>query len=115
MKAMGQHIRDLREQKDISLRELAKRLDVSAAFMSDVELGRRFPSREILTKIAKALGVTAEELEAFDTRPPIEDLKRYAASDPAYGFAFRRIVDKASTQDLMKFVKQLEQKKKKQK
>lgn len=40
MKTLGQRIRELRETKDLSLREFAKQLgDLSAAFLSDVELG----------------------------------------------------------------------------
>ena len=39
MKTLGEHIRELREERDLSLRELATKIQVSAAFMSDVELG----------------------------------------------------------------------------
>jgi len=113
-KTLGQRIRELREAKDFSLRELAKRIDVSAAFLSDVELGRRFPSSDVLIKIAQFLGVTVDELKALDSRPPVEDLKRIAASNPTYGFALRQMVEKGvSADDLMKFVKQAEQRKKK--
>jgi transcriptional regulator with XRE-family HTH domain len=113
-KTLGQRLRELREAKDFSLRELAKRIDVSAAFLSDVELGRRFPSSDVLVKIAQILGVSVDELKSFDNRPPIADLKRIAASNPTYGFALRQMVEKGvSADDLMKFVKQVEQKKKK--
>jgi transcriptional regulator with XRE-family HTH domain len=114
IKTLGQRLRELREAKDSSLRELAKKLHVSAAFLSDVELGRRFPSPDVLAKMAKILGVTTDELRALDARPPVEDLKRMAASQPAYGFALRQMVEKGVTaDDLMKFVKKAEQKKKK--
>jgi transcriptional regulator with XRE-family HTH domain len=113
-RTLGQRLRELREAKDLSLRELAKKLDVSAAFLSDVELGRRFPSADVLAKMAKILEVTTDELKAFDTRPPVEDLKRISASNPTYGFALRQMVEKGvSADELMKFVKQVEQKKKK--
>lgn len=93
MTTLGERIRELREDRDQSLRELARSLDVSAAFLSDVELGRRFPNDEMLVKIAKKLRVSADDLRAHDSRPPLEELKRIASSNPAYGFAFRRIVD----------------------
>jgi transcriptional regulator with XRE-family HTH domain len=113
MKTLGQRIRELRETKDLSLRELAKKLEVSAAFLSDVELGRRFPSDDVLAKMAKILAVPASELKAHDARPPVEDLKRISAADPTYGFALRRIVEgNVPAEELMKFVKQVEQKKK---
>jgi transcriptional regulator with XRE-family HTH domain len=114
IKTLGQRIRELREAKDFSLRELAKKVDVSAAFLSDVELGRRYPSSDVLVKMAKILEVPVDALKALDARPPLEDLKRIAASDPTYGFALRKIVEKGvSANDLMKFVEQVEQKKKK--
>ena len=43
---------------------------------SDIELGRRFPSEEILAKLAGALDLSPDELKQYDTRAPIADLKR---------------------------------------
>jgi transcriptional regulator with XRE-family HTH domain len=105
MKTLGEHIRDLREDKDISVRELARQLKVSAAFLSDVELGRRHPSDEIMKRLAHRLSTTVEELEKHDARPPVQELKRIAASDPAMGFALRRVVDEGITaKDLVEFL-----------
>lgn len=103
MKTLGQRIRELREKKDLSLRELAKKLDVSAAFLSDVELGRRYPSDKVFAELAHKLGTTIEELRQHDTRPPVEDLKRMTESNPAYGIALRRVLDsEVSPEDLMR-------------
>jgi transcriptional regulator with XRE-family HTH domain len=103
MKNLGEKIRELRENKDISLRELAKELDISAAFLSDVELGRRYPSKKVLRQIALKLDVEPEELEDHDTRAPMEDIKRRVQADPAFGLALRRVISKkVSPEDLMK-------------
>lgn len=105
MKTLGERIRELREQKDLSLRELAKRLGVSPAFLSDIELGRRYPSDEVLAKIAKELGESVASLKAYDTRPPVEELKRLAAANPLLGVALRRVVEKkVSANDLIDFL-----------
>ncbi|WP_044933708.1 helix-turn-helix domain-containing protein [Pseudacidobacterium ailaaui] len=113
MKTFGEQIRDLREAKDISVRELARQLNVSAAFLSDVELGRRHPSDEIMRKMAECLGTTPEELQKYDARPPVQELKRIAANDPAMGFALRRVVDEGITaKDLLEFLNQHGKKKK---
>lgn len=105
LKSLGQTIRDLREKKDLSVRELARKADVSPAFVSDVELGRRHPSGDTLEKIASILGVSAEGLRSLDSRPAVEEIRRLAASDPAYGFAFRQLVEKQlSAEDLLKLV-----------
>src|SRR5438874_13169256 len=103
-KTLGERIRELRESLDLSLRELAEKIDVSAAFMSDVELGRRYPSENVLRDIAKSLGTSVEDLQKYDTRAPVEDLKRLASSNPAYGLAFRTIVEKnINAEDLLKW------------
>lgn len=100
MKTLGQRIRELRDERDISLREFAKRLGgLSAAFLSDVELGRRYPSDKVLADMARVLGTTLEDLRNYDTRPPVEDLKRLTMEDPAFGLAFRKVIDKKVSPD----------------
>lgn len=104
MKTLGEYIRELRERDDLSLRELAKKLDgLSAAFLSDVEFGRRYPSDEVLANMAKVFGVSVEELKSYDTRAPLKELKQLAELNPAYGIALRKVVDKKiSAEQLMK-------------
>jgi transcriptional regulator with XRE-family HTH domain len=100
---LGQRIRELRDAKDLSLRELAKKLGCSAAFLSDIELGRRYPAEKNLRDIARILKVPFEELKAYDDRAPIEEMKRLAAKDPLYAVAFRTMIDrKLSAEDLLK-------------
>jgi transcriptional regulator with XRE-family HTH domain len=107
MKTLGERIRELRDQHDLSVRELAKKVKVSAPFMSDIELGRRHPSAEVLKGIAVSLGTPLEELKKHDARPPVQELKRIAASNPAMGFALRKVVDEGvSPDELLKFLEQ---------
>jgi transcriptional regulator with XRE-family HTH domain len=63
------------------LRVLARKVGISGPFLSDIELGRRFPSEEILVKLASALNVPLEDLKQHDNREPIADLKRLMDSD----------------------------------
>lgn len=91
--ALGEYIRKLREEKDLSLREFAIKVHCSAAFVSDIELGRRYPSEEVRAKIAKVLGVTVNDLQAHDTRAPVEEIKRRSAEDPKYALALRTLID----------------------
>jgi transcriptional regulator with XRE-family HTH domain len=98
--SLGQRIHELRDKADLSLRGLAKRIGISSAFLSDIELGRRFPSEEILAKLAGALAVSPDELKQYDTRAPIADLKRLMDSDPKLGFAFRTVVEKVKNGEL---------------
>src|SRR5574337_1126828 len=107
VKTLGNRIRELREARDFSLREFARKLgQISAAHLSDIELGRRFPSEELLARIANVLGVSAEELKRYDSRLPIDDLKRIAERDPALGFALRKLVDEqVSAEELLDLLK----------
>lgn len=115
-KTLGSRIRELREEKDISLRELARKLDeVSAAHVSDIELGRRNPSKDLLKKIATQLGVPIEDLEKYDTRPPIEQMKRVVQKNPAYGVALRTLLDKqVSPEEILKLARQKPEREKKE-
>ena len=116
MITLGQYIRDSRDKKDVSLRELARKIDCSPAFLSDIELGKRNPSEEIFSKIAKALSVSITELKQYDTRPPTENVRKKVISDPAMAFAFRTIINKnISSKDLLKFAEDHQKNKKKEK
>lgn len=90
---MGKRLRELREQAGLSLREVAKAAKISAPFLSDVELGRRFPANETLVLIAQKLRASADDLKKHDHRSALADLKRFAEGSPSLGAAVRALVD----------------------
>ncbi len=53
---MGQRLRAAREAAKMSLRELARRVDLSPSFISQVELGRAAPSVGTLFAMTSELG-----------------------------------------------------------
>jgi transcriptional regulator with XRE-family HTH domain len=57
-KTVGDALRTLREEQDISLRGLAERADVSPSFLSQIENGQCSPSVSSMEKIAAALGLS---------------------------------------------------------
>jgi transcriptional regulator with XRE-family HTH domain len=59
---IGSFIRDLRENAQVSVRQLAERSGVSNPYLSQVERGLRKPSADVLNQIAKALRISAEVL-----------------------------------------------------
>ena len=102
MEGLGPYMRRRRDELDLSLREFAKRLDCSAAFISDIELGRRHPSEKVLAEIARVLEVKLEKLQAMDVRAPIDDIKRLTQNDPRFALAFRTMIDKkVSAEELL--------------
>lgn len=61
--AIGNRIRSLRDQQQLSLSELAERANVSKSYLSTVEKGTGSrPGAAVLHKVAVALGVTLADL-----------------------------------------------------
>lgn len=60
--ALGEYIREQRDQAQLSLRQLAQQAGVSNPYLSQVERGLRRPSAQILNRIAGALAISAETL-----------------------------------------------------
>ncbi|MFD1211176.1 helix-turn-helix domain-containing protein [Arthrobacter sp. GCM10027362] len=70
--ALGAQLRDARSRSRISLRELGRRVGVSASFISQVELGRAAPSIGTLYAIVSELGLSMDSLMNEDgARPPM--------------------------------------------
>lgn len=95
--SMGQRLRELRERAGLSLREVAKAAKISPAFLSDVELGRRFPRNEKLALIAQKIKASADDLKKHDHRSALVDLKRLAENSPSLGAAVRTLVDQVQS------------------
>ena len=64
----GDFLAEKREERDITLREMARKLGVSAPFLSDVEKNRTAPlTKERLDKVAEILSFSeSEKNEMFD-------------------------------------------------
>ena len=113
MEGIGPYIRKRRDELGLSLREFAKRLDCSPAFISDIELGRRHPSDKVLIEMARVPKVKADDLRGMDVRAPIEEIKRITQDDPTFALACRTVIDKKiSATELVEFVKNKEDEKK---
>ena len=61
-KKLGENLRKLRLKKNFSQGDLAKKLGVDRAYISNIENGRMNPTLSTLEKISKALGISSSEL-----------------------------------------------------
>ena len=59
---LGAAIRATREARGLSLRELARRIEVSPSFVSQIELGKANPSVATLYALVGVLGTTLDDL-----------------------------------------------------
>ena len=116
-KVLGTWIHELRQAAGLSLRDLGGRLRptpeapaISAAFLSDIENGHRYPSDELIEKIAEVLGADLNELKRSDPRPPTREIQDLAMINPQFAFAFRRAVEVIRNQQLtpQEFIQRME-------
>jgi uncharacterized cupin superfamily protein/DNA-binding XRE family transcriptional regulator len=59
-RAIGEKLRAVRQERQMSLRELANKAEVSASMLSQIETGKVFPSVRSLYGIADALNVSVD-------------------------------------------------------
>lgn len=62
VETLGEYLKEQRTSAQLSLRQLAEQAGVSNPYLSQIERGLRKPSAEVLTQIAKALRISAEQL-----------------------------------------------------
>jgi transcriptional regulator with XRE-family HTH domain len=82
-KSLGDLIREARTPKG-SLRDFAKKLDITPSYLSDIENDRRIPAEEVLRRIAELLELDFDELMAKAGRFG-EDAERYMRKHPTVG------------------------------
>lgn len=66
LKRLGQRIRHLREQMELSQEVLSFRADLHRTYLSQLELGQRNPSYTTLLKLANALSINITDLLKID-------------------------------------------------
>jgi transcriptional regulator with XRE-family HTH domain len=85
-RSVGAQLRVKRRENGMSLRELARRLDVSASLVSQIETGKSQPSVRTLYAIATELGLSLDEMLERGGPPAHREQAR-----PVPGEAWRRI------------------------
>ena len=61
-KKLGENLKKLRLGKHLSQGDLARKLEVDRAYISNIENGRMNPTLSTLENIAEALGISSSEL-----------------------------------------------------
>lgn len=80
--AVGPRLRELRRKREVTLAELAERTGIAASTLSRLESGNRRPTLEQLLPLARAHGVTLDELvDAPQTGDPRIHLRPISCAD----------------------------------
>ena len=90
---LGERIRKLRKEKEISLRELARRVGISPSFLCEIENGKNFPSPDTLKILASRLTVSVVSLRELDVRSQLAGVKRLIEKDPMWGTVFQKLAN----------------------
>jgi transcriptional regulator with XRE-family HTH domain len=107
---IGERLRALREEKNLSQGDIEKRTGLLRCYISRVENGHTVPAIETLEKMARALEVPLYQLFYDGEEPPeLPNLpKRRSADDIAWGTAgkearylskFRRLLGRVDEED----------------
>ena len=75
---VGERLRELREERDLSMRALARMSDLSANALSVIERGKSSPSVSTLYKLADAMEIPVTAF--FREAPPVQDIVFIPAS-----------------------------------
>lgn len=92
-KTLGDELRAARLQKDLGLRELARAIDLTPSYLSDIENDRRVPSEEVLKTLASYLGLDLDRLMGLAGRFG-DEAERLLRRTPASGILFRRLAQR---------------------
>jgi transcriptional regulator with XRE-family HTH domain len=84
----GERIRELRKAKNLSQRGLADKVGVSFTYISKIENEKLdfgdYPSEDLIRKLAKSLGVDADELLLLAEKIPKQIKKRVMERPDAF-------------------------------
>jgi transcriptional regulator with XRE-family HTH domain len=103
---LGEEIKKRRLERGVSLREFARRVGVSAPFVTDLEAGRRHPGAEVLGRIARELDVPVAVLEDFDSRLSPE-VRRWVESEPEVGRMLRSIRSSPRRDEMLRRIRRI--------
>ena len=96
----GERIRELRVEKGMAQRDLAKSVDIDFTYLSKIENGKvPPPSDEVIHKLANRLEVNAEELLSLAAKVDAKELREAVAQNPRVGVLFRKLQSRKLTKD----------------
>lgn len=85
---LGLKLRNLRQERGFTLRELSERSGISISYLSEIEKGKKYPKPEKLQLLAEELSVSFDELVSLQVSDELSALKAALASPFIREFPF---------------------------
>ncbi|MBC8507266.1 MAG: helix-turn-helix domain-containing protein [Anaerolineales bacterium] len=99
----GSRVRQLRVEKDISLRDFAEMIGIDFTYLSKIENGKVDPpSEEKIRMIARELGEDEEEMLSLAGKFSSEQMRKAVEEHPEVGKLLRRIQSRKLTRKQLK-------------
>ncbi|MDR2019936.1 MAG: helix-turn-helix domain-containing protein [Treponema sp.] len=76
------NLKKFRKIRRLSQMNLAEKCDTAASYIGEIEIGRKFPSIEMIEKIAGALNIEAYRLFINETNGGVNETLEYLAALP---------------------------------
>ncbi|NVF16235.1 helix-turn-helix domain-containing protein [Vreelandella maris] len=111
---LGRFLRILRLNNAEIMKTMAEKVNISAAYLSSVELGKKAPSSKMLKNIEISYGLQGDELEQFHTVAAKSldslniDLKGSSEEDKKLAMVFARKMQDLNDSDKEKLTRMLE-------
>lgn len=95
-KSFGEEVKHLRLEKNLGVRELAKMIPISPAYLIDIEKNNRVPSPDKIERIAKALNCDPYKLLKLAQKISTE-AQEILKEEPAIGVFLRKAKESGIT------------------
>lgn len=81
LKNLGEKLKELRKSKNLSLKEVGLNIGISHNFLSEIENGKKEPSKETLRELAKFYGIDEDEFFDIIDKVPLR-ASEFLENDP---------------------------------
>jgi transcriptional regulator with XRE-family HTH domain len=85
---LGSRLRQIREQKGLTIPQVAKRAKLSFSFVSEIETNKKTPRERTVKAISAALGLKHDELEEVKIDARLEEI---GMTQPEFTMMFKEI------------------------
>lgn len=94
MKTFGEFVFEARKAAGLGQKQVAALGGKSAAFVSDIEAGNRFPNTDSMPALAEVLQVDLATLKLYDPRGLAQELKSFLLVSPQSAKPLRLLISR---------------------